>query len=86
MGNSGPSGPSGHDVCRANRNIDRVNCFSGNDFGTVPYNHCMSQADKNYTSCVERANTDHDANKQSQIKSTPYIDTDRGPSGRRCRG
>lgn len=44
--NMGNSGNSGHDVCRANQNIDRVNCFSGNDFGTMPFNHCMSQAEK----------------------------------------
>lgn len=85
MGNAGQSASG---VCGANKTIAQVNCFANNDFGSLPYNHCMSEADKAHAECVQRAqgNSSNSSNSGSGGKS-PYVDTDRcAGGGRRCRG
>lgn len=81
MGNAGQSASG---VCGANKNIAQVNCFANNDFGSVPYNHCMSEADKAHADCNARAQ----GNSRNSVSTRkPYVDTDRcAGGGRRCRG
>ena len=80
----GNSGNSGRGVCNANANIARVNCYAGNEFGSVPFNHCMAQADRDQADCIARSNG---ANNTKSHRSSNGNGTQRSKKhGKACRG